>query len=246
MNLRGSSQPELVLSSDPRRSTSEESFKSCGSDLYMILRKGTFEDLPQLVAIYREVFPDTTRSILGDKTCRQYFSSVLDNDSYDLVVAMKGAQMAGFVILHKNRCKSVGRAWILSDLQAICRLLLTSPKYVISRAAYRARSGFAHLGFRAKSSDVGPLQRGGFIDVLAVNGSNRGQGIGRLLLSHCIALATEQGVPSLGLSVAENNLSALSLYQALGFVRARYLPGEKTYIYDLEILPEKETRRVSP
>jgi GNAT superfamily N-acetyltransferase len=54
--------------------------------------------------------------------------------------------------------------------------------------------------------------------VIAVDPGRRGQGIGLALMEGLIASAEEAGEPGLCLSVSDANVSALRLYQRVGFV----------------------------
>ena len=52
---------------------------------------------------------------------------------------------------------------------------------------------------------------------LAVMPDHQGRGLGRRLLDGLIALARDQGIAALGISVAEKNERALRLYTSVGF-----------------------------
>jgi len=52
---------------------------------------------------------------------------------------------------------------------------------------------------------------------LAVTPEHQGRGLGRRLLDGLVALARDQGIAALGLSVAEKNERALRLYTSVGF-----------------------------
>jgi len=64
---------------------------------------------------------------------------------------------------------------------------------------------------------------------LCVRASNRGQGLGRALLSHLLEVAKEHRADTALLEVRPTNRAALSLYAAMGFnevgVRRGYYPG---------------------
>ncbi len=51
----------------------------------------------------------------------------------------------------------------------------------------------------------------------------RGQGVGALLLRHCISSARQHGAISVSLHVAVDNVAAMSLYKRLGFAEVRKL-----------------------
>lgn len=66
---------------------------------------------------------------------------------------------------------------------------------------------------------------------LCVRPESQGQGLGRKMLTHFIALAGRHGVDTLLLEVRPSNPAALALYQDLGFnevgVRKDYYPAEQ-------------------
>lgn len=66
---------------------------------------------------------------------------------------------------------------------------------------------------------------------LCVRPESQGQGLGRKLLTHIIALARRHGADTLLLEVRPSNLAALKLYQTTGFnevgVRKNYYPAEQ-------------------
>lgn len=61
---------------------------------------------------------------------------------------------------------------------------------------------------------------------IAVKSTERGKGIGKLLMSMLIAKAKESGVKTMSLEVRENNEAAIKMYLSFGFkidgVRKRY------------------------
>jgi len=66
---------------------------------------------------------------------------------------------------------------------------------------------------------------------LCVRPESQGQGLGRKIMTHFIALARRHGVDTLLLEVRPSNLAALALYQDMGFnevgVRKNYYPAEQ-------------------
>ena len=55
---------------------------------------------------------------------------------------------------------------------------------------------------------------------VAVSGSRRGEGIGRLLMETLMELARENGMGSMTLEVRVSNMVARHLYETLGFAEA--------------------------
>jgi len=103
-----------------------------------------------------------------------------------------------------------------------------------------ARDFFAQQDFTAVAVDEGDLPAGLYIlhpnnigrcghisnASYAVHSSCRGQGVGELLVSHCIRKGRELGFRLLQFNaVVASNHVALHLYQKLGFVRLGTIPG---------------------
>ena len=60
---------------------------------------------------------------------------------------------------------------------------------------------------------------------VAVHGSARRQGIGRLLMNHLIDLAADNGIEAMTLEVRVTNLPARELYREMGFVEKGIRPN---------------------
>ena len=97
----------------------------------------------------------------------------------------------------------------------------------------------------SKDSIVGYF---GFLHILdelhilnvAVDPDCRGQGVGRLLMSHLLDVAMKLSARAVTLEVRESNLSAIHLYEKSGFVLAGvrphyYTDKENALIYWLEL-----------
>lgn len=82
-----------------------------------------------------------------------------------------------------------------------------------------------HPGYGFVSADVPELSVG-------VVQAHRGRGIGTLLLRELVALAAEEGLPALSLSVEPDNVAA-HLYRRLGFVPVGTNSGADTMLLPL-------------
>jgi ribosomal-protein-alanine N-acetyltransferase len=73
------------------------------------------------------------------------------------------------------------------------------------------------------------------VNKIAVDETERRQGIARSLMDRCISFATEHGVNSISLEVRKSNEGAIEFYRSLDFevtyVRAKYYPdGEAALV----------------
>ncbi len=76
------------------------------------------------------------------------------------------------------------------------------------------RVGFIWVG-QSRSGFTGMVQA--YILSVYVTEACRGQGLGRLLMSRAEDWARENGLTSIGLSVAAHNIGAITLYERLGY-----------------------------
>jgi ribosomal protein S18 acetylase RimI-like enzyme len=90
----------------------------------------------------------------------------------------------------------------------------TANQVFIARDKNGDRVGFIWTG-QSRSSFTGVVQA--HILSVYVTEACRGQGLGRLLMSRAEEWAREKGFTSIGLSVAAHNVSAITLYEKLGY-----------------------------
>ena len=81
------------------------------------------------------------------------------------------------------------------------------------------------------------------VRLLAVSPTARGQGIGESLVQECIQRATRAGAPILTLRTVNIMLSAIRLYERIGFIRVPELDVERApnviaTAYRLPLIPE--------
>jgi peptide alpha-N-acetyltransferase len=79
-----------------------------------------------------------------------------------------------------------------------------------------------------------PTTLRGYIAMLAVSSSYRGNGIATTLVRQAIDMMIERGADEVVLETEEDNLPAMKLYERLGFVRSKklhryYLNGNSAY-----------------
>lgn len=75
------------------------------------------------------------------------------------------------------------------------------------------------IGMLTLSRCLIPTGSKGWIEDVVIDSDYRGQGLGRLLVSHTIEHARHEGYDSLMLTSAPKRIAANALYQALGFQR---------------------------
>jgi ribosomal protein S18 acetylase RimI-like enzyme len=112
-------------------------------------------------------------------------------------------------------------------------------KYAEKGHWYVARDGSDLLGgvaFFEPGSTLHPLFQGpvAHVQLLGVATGQTRRGVGRALMTHCLALATASGAQKMLLQTSNYMTEARHLYESLGFAVERVLPevwGAPTYLY---------------
>ena len=110
------------------------------------------------------------------------------------------------------------QAFSVFDPDAGIRMLLLARKDgVVTRVAARGgeRLGFVMLEFASG---------GAWVQAIAVDAKERGQGVGGKLMAAAIRIARQAGAPRLRLTTAQANVEALELFVKCGFAIERRLP----------------------
>ena len=105
------------------------------------------------------------------------------------------------------------------------------------------------LGSHDPHSAMSPTTFRGYIAMLAVVESHRGKGIATSLVLEAISAMQRQGADEVVLETEDTNLSAMRLYQRLGFLRSKklhryYLNGNSAYRLILPLGPGHNHERV--
>lgn len=101
-------------------------------------------------------------------------------------------------------------------MPGVFMLQATSAQFQPDKGRQSQLSGFVIARMAADEAEI---------LTLAVNISERGQGLGRMLMEAAAARARAFGAVSLFLEVADDNLPAIALYERLGFAAVGVRPG---------------------
>jgi len=145
----------------------------------------------------------------------------------------------------------------LGDLEVLCRLEAQSfdGKLALSRRQLRyllcnPRASVHVIRRDGKIAAEALLLRrktrngvSGRLYSIAVDGAYRGRGLGKLLLTSCLEALKAEGIGTLYLEVYTENLSAVSLYEKLGFKKVRrlvdyYGQGQDGWKMRLDLAPQ--------
>ncbi len=203
------------------------------------------KSLKQVVEIYREAFPNTTRSLLGQKACMNYFERVLWHPSYRLIIAKDEEEIVGFIVFRINSSNKINRAWILIDWVSVMKFIFTKPIYLIKRLRQRANAYVKtkrEYITKENKEDSQFLGKRACIDEIAVKKSDRGRGVGRALIQHCIKIAKNKKLDYIKLTVMASNFSTIKFYETLNFRKRQYDKATNSYIFIFPIREWKENQ----
>lgn len=124
-------------------------------------------------------------------------------------------------------------AFSAAHYEAVRRLLgqLTTRTISFTEEDYRRQLASPHnplfllldgdtvIGMLTVGIYLSPTGSKAWIEDVVVDNAYRGQGLGRMLVSHAIAYCKEQGIDTLMLTSNPKRIAANALYQSLGFER---------------------------
>ena len=185
----------------------------------LILRKLDKGDLLQVSMIHKNAFPESALSQLGMEAIRRYYEWQLTGPhdchaigvykmeellGYCFAGSFNGA-MSGFL---KNNQKYLGfrivtHPWLLQNPLVLDRLRL-------AKRVFRRSKVIANTHTQNTQPSFGVLS-------IAVNPSQQGLGVGKLLMDDIEAIALEKKFKELNLTVHTDNFRAVKFYESLGW-----------------------------
>jgi ribosomal protein S18 acetylase RimI-like enzyme len=181
-------------------------------------------DLPQVVAIHVEAFPNSAITSLGPEAIRRYYSWILDGPhDAKLTGAWIGTTLVGFCAAGVFRGAMNGflranRRYLAMQIARHPRLLL-SP-LIRDRLQLAARVTLRFSGLARARPPAGPSSPPSFgILSIATARRARGAGAGRALMAEAEARARTHGFRTMNLTVHPDNQRALQFYENLGWTR---------------------------
>ena len=76
-----------------------------------------------------------------------------------------------------------------------------------------------------------------YLAELYVAPPERGQGLGRAILTAALQLARDRGADSMDLGTSEDDVTARNLYESVGFVNRERPGGPITYFNEIQLTP---------
>jgi GNAT superfamily N-acetyltransferase len=182
------------------------------------IRKAASNDIPALVRICAESFPDSLRWNGPEYQVRRWWTEAIRTPSCETWVAVNVQHVSGFAILVLDN-----KSWTAAERRrnggtfaAMIRIIYR-PDIVVRRIARRAFPNNVIASLWTVRLSSGSLVNKTWVELVAVERTARGLGIARKLLSQLENRTRETGHSAIGLSVENHNRSAGRLYQGLGY-----------------------------
>jgi GNAT superfamily N-acetyltransferase len=189
------------------------------------------EQVAELVRVHRAAFPDAEGTRLGARYLRAFFEHYRRTPSTIALVAWRDVEL-GYVVGSPHGSESARYRRLLP---AAAAAFLVRPRLWVRRDLLQvARWRLASLGRATARRAVAELpQPVHVLDLIGVDPSRRGQGVGSLLLDGFVAAARERGARSLVLWVRHDASAARQLYARHGW-RARWEvhPDRTAYVFE--------------
>jgi ribosomal protein S18 acetylase RimI-like enzyme len=151
--------------------------------------------------------------------------TIADRDAVNAVAQAAFAQYAQDYADWPSFIEGIGK---MADLAENADLLVAEQDGVIVGAVAHVVPGRPRAAFFPDEWSV--------IRMLVVDPARRGQGAGRALVDGCLRLAREAGALAVGLHTSPIMMSALRMYEAIGFVRDQDLAPIRGVEYDRYVL----------
>jgi ribosomal protein S18 acetylase RimI-like enzyme len=161
---------------------------------------------------------------MNDIVIRDYAQA--DRAAVNAVALAAFAQYAGDYEDWPTFSAGIGR---MADLAADGDLL-------VAERAGRVAGAVVHVGPGRPRSAIFPAEWS-VIRMLVVDPDHRGGGIGRALVAATLERARRAEAPAIGLHTSPIMVSALRMYEAIGFVREHELPPNRGVPYARYMLP---------
>lgn len=188
------------------------------------IREIQVENLPRVTEIHLHAFQDRALSSLGKEAVRRYYEWLLTGPHDAIALgAFEGQNLIGYCFaglfrgalsgfLRKNRwyliLQVLSRPWLLGN-SLIRDRIKTAFKWLYTRAG-RGKSSSPMRGDAPREKSFGVL-------AIAVDPFTQRKGVGQRLMEETEKIAQQRGFKKLNLSVATDNLKAISFYEKLGW-----------------------------
>ena len=191
----------------------------------VVVRRVRSEDLPFLVDLHQQHFPEGFFARLGDRFLAEYYASFLTDPASCALIAESAGRRVGYLVgaplPHRHRQHAVGRhgrRLILLGLAALARHPGLAFAFLRTRSRRYAR---AFVRYRRRSATgPRPATRSAVLHHLVVLPESQGRGVGSLLIQQFELAARSAGCDRL-LLVTRSDGPAPVFYRRTGWTSLR-------------------------
>lgn len=201
----------------------------------VLTRKLCPEDIPAVASIHKAAYRvDHFSAHLTNTLLERMYAELCRENPFPMVATDSSGQVLGFVV--GNFAKYIGQArksFLANNYVAIAASALLSPLALLKKISDRLSIFLSRESFTSQA-------RMRLISI-AVAPASQHKAVGKLLLEAFEDNLKQEGVVFYGLSVKENNFSAVRFYQKNGFrVERRCNDGSLYYVKSLENQPQEQ------
>jgi ribosomal protein S18 acetylase RimI-like enzyme len=183
------------------------------------------QDIPGIVALHEEAFPDYLLTLLGSHLLTRFYSGFLTDPGSLLLVALANDRICGFTVATTNPSlvkKRFCRQSALPLASTIARRAATSRTFRWQLSA-RVRNlpisviESARRRINPQAPKQAPSTR---LLSIATSRQQRRMGVAAHLVEELTAHLAQRGIETVGLSVRRDNTSAIAFYERNGWTRS--------------------------
>lgn len=197
----------------------------------------TADDIPGVMEICAESFPDSVRWIPGSALGLRWWKNVLAFESCVVLKFVDGEQTAGFIVmvvdLDRFSRQKEGLSVGMKDYLAMAiRHPLNTMKSIVKKLQKSLKTRFATDDFPGGSNQPEEnmdMNEIAWIELVAVRRDMRGKRISSRLISQCKEIIAEHGKKAIFLRVDTDNIPAIRVYEKSGFKWISASEGQSTF-----------------
>jgi GNAT superfamily N-acetyltransferase len=189
------------------------------------VRNLALEDIPGIISICQESFPDSLRWNLSMDIGWIWWKTILELDSVEkLVVSMK-SEICGFCLLVIDIHKFARQKEILEiNKSEVIKKLYKRPNLIFRQMNKRIKN---YIEYQINKRKIFKAERyskrdTGWIELIAISKLYRRKGLSKLLLNFSENILNEKGIRYVGSTIGTGNKASIAMHEKYGFVFKTY------------------------
>lgn len=201
-----------------------------------MVRQATVQDLPQVVAVHIQCFPNSFSTALGKKLLVKFYTEYISNVPELFLVAEQEGKICGFCMGYYCEENPYMKRFFKHNLFA-AGLRIAGQLFIGNKAAWKKLTSV--FSKKAEFKPIGqPYQAGiqdGDLLSICVQPQTRGSGAAQALIETYEQVLKDRGRKYCRLTVAVDNPRAIRFYERNGYVPFKEAEGiARSYIKPLE------------